>query len=346
MAKISRDIETLPEGAHGATGSKQVEMRRPEEAAAKLDTAGAKEAPLSSPVIDDDWFIANLKQLRALSTYVVQEGIHVEPKDGIDPLDLRKLNRLRPTRLPLEKGRSPTDEEWDAVDLHRRLLFGSLTLPQRRRFTVGAVPTVLAWIPLLFAVIALASLISAVIAWEHPLFGAKINSGTTVLPFYLIWLMSLGAIGSVAFIGMNVLSVQEDITFDLTKWQLIMLRIVLGALFALVLTLPFGFNYFIDFCNSISLAEASSLAKASADQASTKSENPSFTVSAVMLVAPFIFGFSTSLVILILNRLVTAVQSFFGQSSAAQSTALPERIAAVKASAPQPATASRPTSSR
>jgi hypothetical protein len=54
----------------------------------------------------------------------------------------------------------------------------------------------------------------------------------------------MGAIGSVAFIGMNALSVQQDVTFDLNNDRLMVLRIVLGALFGIVLTLPFGFTQF------------------------------------------------------------------------------------------------------
>lgn len=76
---------------------------------------------------------------------------------------------------------------------------------------MGVVPKILAWLPAMLALVALASLILAVGDY------AEANSGRVVLPFYLIWLMSLGAIGPVAFIGMNALSVQEDITFDLKK---------------------------------------------------------------------------------------------------------------------------------
>jgi hypothetical protein len=53
----------------------------------------------------------------------------------------------------------------------------------------------------------------------------SIPLGARVLPFYLLWLMSLGATGAVAFIGTNVLSVQEDATFDLTNTRLMALRI-------------------------------------------------------------------------------------------------------------------------
>ena len=67
------------------------------------------------------------------------------------------------------------------------------------------------------------------------------------LPLYMIWLAALGAIGSISFIGMNALAVQTDVTFDLTNTKLIVMQIVLGALFEIVLTLPFGFGSFMDF---------------------------------------------------------------------------------------------------
>ena len=107
--------------------------------------------------------------------------------------------------------------------------------------------------------------------------------------------------GSLAFIGMNALSVQRDISFDLTNMRLNYLRIILGALFGLVLTLPFGYTGFLEFCNDIAVG-------------STQVTKPEITIAALILLLPFILGFSTSLVILILNRFVDSVQSFFGAS--------------------------------
>jgi hypothetical protein len=160
-------------------------------------------------------------------------------------------------------------------------------------------------LPLAFAAVALLALIGAVV---YP--GLKgydpDHLGKDVLPFYLFWLISLGAIGSVAFIGMNALSVQQDITFDLGNKRLMLLRIVLGAMFGLVLSLPFGFQSFIDFVGSIFLVGAHRAAP---------SGLPTVTKQAILLLLPFILGFSTSLVITILNRLVDAVQAFFGGSS-------------------------------
>lgn len=149
--------------------------------------------------------------------------------------------------------------------------------------------------------------------------------GVAVLPYYLLWLMSLGAIGAFAFIGMNALSLQEDVTFDLTNSRLIILRITLGSLFGLVLTLPFGFDGFLVFCRSINAGTGVGAV-----------EKPDFTVQAILLLLPFVLGFSTSLVILILNRAVDAVQGFFGraQPAANQSQAQAARPAQPEATRP------------
>jgi hypothetical protein len=120
---------------------------------------------------------------------------------------------------------------------------------------------------------------------------------------FLIWVAALGGVGSIAFIGMNALAVQDDATFDITNTKLIALRIALGALFGAVLTLPVGYPSFLAFLNEL-----------------TGDKNPPNEVTAllsrsVLLLLPFILGFSTSLVIMILNQFVEAVQSFFGKKS-------------------------------
>jgi predicted MFS family arabinose efflux permease len=68
---------------------------------------------------------------------------------------------------------------------------------------------------------------------------------------FLIWVAALGGVGSIAFIGMNALAVQDDATFDITNTKLIALRIALGALFGAVLTLPVGYPSFLAFLNEL-----------------------------------------------------------------------------------------------
>jgi hypothetical protein len=178
-----------------------------------------------------------------------------------------------------------------------------LTPALRRRFVLGGLPWTIAWLPSSFAAVALVSLLLAVIAIGHPLVG--FGGLSNVFPFYLVWLMSLGAVGSVAFIGMNALSVQEDATFDLTNGRLTALRISLGALFALVLTLPTdGYDSFVQLCQR--------LLRPGETAVSTQAGQLGLSISALLLLLPFILGFSTSLVILILNQLLEGV---YGQQS-------------------------------
>jgi len=242
----------------------------------------ATEAAESNDV-SDEHFIRDLNRLKELRSFLIQEAINFGPDE--DTLSFGRLNLLQYKY----GGRSPTQEEWSDVEQLTQILFRQLSEPLRRRFLLGEIPWWMAYLPIGLAIVALVALYTAV----------ALHAGN-ILPYYLIWLMSLGAIGSVSFIGMNALSVQQDITFDLTKIRLMLLRITLGALFGLVLTLPFGYQGFRDFVTGLS--------------GSTPSGGDSQKISqAMQLLFPFILGFSTSLVIMVLNRLVDAVQAFFGR---------------------------------
>jgi hypothetical protein len=246
--------------------------------------------------INDEHFIRDLNRLKELRSFLIQEAIFLGP-DESSTLQFGRLNLLRHR----EDGRSPTQNEWSEVERLTQALFGRLSEPLRRRFLLGEIPSWMSLLPILFAVVALVALVVAVVVRHQSFLGRVL--GDNVLPYYLIWLMSLGAIGAVAFIGMNALSVQQDITFDLTNQRLMLLRITLGALFGLVLTLPFGFTGFKDFTAVLS------------GNNPTGSDPQKITTQALLLLFPFILGFSTSLVIMVLNRLVDAVQAFFGKAS-------------------------------
>jgi hypothetical protein len=329
-------------------GKGEVPATRPSVVAGLMNTLGWSGSTSSPPsettnIINDADFISDLKRLRELRSFFLQEAVIVE-RDST-ALRFGKLNMLR-SPLPMEESarpsRAPTEDEYDAVESHWQTLLSLLTPALRRRFVLGAIPQYLAWTPIGFAVIALSSLYFAISEYGNASAVAKaqgavtlLSIGVAVLPYYLLWLMSLGAIGALAFIGMNALSLQEDITFDLTNSRLILLRITLGSLFGLVLTLPFGFEGFLVFCRSITEGTGSG-----------KVDNPGWTLQAILLLLPFVLGFSTSLVILILNRAVDAVQSFFGRTqpppnqSQAQtpgSDRPPTQAAVPKAVAPQAA---------
>jgi hypothetical protein len=68
---------------------------------------------------------------------------------------------------------------------------------------------------------------------------------------YFLWTTCLGALGSIAYLSVNALSIQIDVPFDLTNKSLLAVRIVLGSLFGVVLSIPFGFDSFVTFSESI-----------------------------------------------------------------------------------------------
>lgn len=276
---------------------------------ANLSSLGVGTEEPDKIMINDAQFIRDLRRLLELRSFLIQEAISISPEDSTT-LSFGRLNLLRYNFT----GRAPTQQEWSEVELHTQELFRLLTDSLRRRFILGEIPAWISILPMALALVALAALIGSILVQDTGLWKLK-SIGASTLPFYLVWLMSLGAIGSVAFIGMNALSVQEDITFDLSNRRLMFLRIALGALFGLVLTLPFGFQGFMEFIAGIS---------GRVIQRDGASSQPiSVTAQALLLLLPFVLGFSTSLVIMILNRLVDAVQAFFGRTSTGERSQVP-----------------------
>ena len=259
--------------------------------------------------INDRQFIQDLKRLQRLRAFLMQETVSAKEATA---LSFGRLNLLR-YKL---NGREPTQAEWADVERHTRTLFGSLTEPLRRRFVLGEIPVWMAVLPILLALVALTALIGATRQLQDSMYLTPVLKA--MLPYYLVWLMSLGALGAVAFIGMNALYVQHDITFDVTNRTLMLLRISLGALFGLVLTVPFGFAAFKQFLGRMIFSE---LGK-EWGQPTTE------TTQALLLVLPFVLGFSASLVIMVLNRLVDAAQAFFGRTGISEPA--PTRVRAPK----------------
>jgi hypothetical protein len=255
--------------------------------------------------ICDRDFVTDLNRLRNLKSFLNNEAVVLTMSDG----DSRTLGDLFTLRFGFN-GRSPTGLEWTRLDRFNQIFFQQLTEAQRRRFLLGSIPQAFARTPFIFAGLAALALFgSFFIPFVFEISGNNAGADSSqsfisfsILPFYLLWLISLGALGSIAFIGMNALSVQQDITFDLLNHRLINLRIALGALFAVVFTIPFGFAGYIKFLRS------------TVDVMSSLTPSTLSTFDALMLIMPFLFGFSTSLVIMILNRSLEAAQYFFGKT--------------------------------
>jgi hypothetical protein len=250
------------------------------------------------PDISDSQFMSDLHKLKELRSFLIEQAVQLKPTEA-SKISFKDLNllRLKPT------GRSPTSEEWESLETLTHELFSHLSNPLRRRFLSSRLPW---WVPGLIVglgLMAIFSLIMCSLTWG-------IGGYNRIIPWYVLWLASLGAIGSISFVGMNALSVQDDATFDLTNTRLLALRISLGSLFGLVLTLPFGYQSFIMFIAFLLAPSDATLA----------SDVSGLAQQSALLLLPFVFGFSTSLVIMVLNQFVDAVQTLFGKRSGASNS--------------------------
>jgi hypothetical protein len=258
-------------------------------------------ASSSEDAINDQDFICSVNRLKELRAFLNQEAIPVTP-DNSDHLPVADLYRLRYS----DTGRAPKQNEWASVEFHLQKLFGLLSAPLRKRFLVGEIPLWLSWLPI---ALAFAAIVALILAATFP----NGLGGTRLFPYYLFWVASLGALGAIAFIGMNALSVQHDLTFDICNRRLMVLRITLGALFGLIFTLPFGFPWFVQFIEAANWADLNAGDRKAGLAALQELQNIP-KEGALLLLLPFVLGFSTSLVITILNKLIDAVQAFFGRT--------------------------------
>jgi hypothetical protein len=258
------------------------------------DLVDVGKVPDRALAIKDETFYRYLSRLKQLQEFLYQQAVPIDSSDA-DALAMGDLSGL----YFHPDGRMATFDEWTKVEKRTQAIFRFFSPAMRRKFLMGGTPWLAAWLPLYFLGLAVFSLVFAMIimnAIDWPEYLLFVD--------YLVWLVSLGAIGASAYIGMNALSIQDDITFDLTNVRLMSLRIALGALFGVVLSLPFGFPEFVKFCK---VAWKPSVFYDQNAGATTIAEQAAF------LLLPFIFGFSTSLVILVLTQLADAVQTFLGR---------------------------------
>jgi len=260
-------------------------------------TDGRQIAPVHDNArIGDEGFLRQLDFLRALREFALQEAIKAPLDDNV--LEFNNLNTLRKGG---RGGRDATVEEWNLVEDKTRKLLSLLDEGQRKRFRLSRSTNFLLFIPVALMVLALVALVTSVtlsIVPPPPL----LTPSPTVehLIAFMVWLMSLGGMGAVAFIYVNALSIQIDPNVDVINRGFVAMRTILGALFAIVLTLPYGYHAYLVFCLQVKLGAT-----------------PDDINQPILLLMPFVLGFSTPLVLAVLNRVIDSVQIFFGLKPAA-----------------------------
>lgn len=237
------------------------------------------------------------ERLVMLSVYSLQQVTSTN-QTAHDAARLGPLNVTPFSNVPFH-GRRASAQEWEEVEIRSCTLWTALSEPQRRRFASEQVP---GWFSYVLSGLLIVALASVVVATLATLPGSQVPGGP-LIPF-MTFVIALGAMGASASIGMNALSVQDDATFDLSSPKFLWLRLVLGALFGTLLTLPWAFPGFLDFASAL----------ASPASATNDLSTSELLIRSSWLLAPFVLGFSTSLVILVLTRAVESLQTFFGKA--------------------------------
>jgi hypothetical protein len=265
-------------------------------------------------IVCNDWdYVRQLRLVRKIKELLVSEAVNLAERDR-DLVRLGVLNSLRYSR----RGNSPPREAWDELDARLQGLTRYLndeTGELKRKLQVRLAPGFLYWLPLVMALLAAFFLSVAIQPPEYSLLSILTRHVSPVEPFiiqgiwrftaFMIWLIALGSLGSIAFLYVNVLSIETDKTVDVTSASFVAMRIILGALFGLVIGLPIGYTNFVHFCSQISQAAATP----------TNALPDSLKVDwadGLALLLPFLLGFSTPLVLNVLNRCVDGAQTFFG----------------------------------
>lgn len=239
-------------------------------------------ADSDTTMIADDEFCMQLQQLRRLRQFLVREGLS-RTKDGREPLSLDRLNLIKSD----PKGKMATFADWKLLEKKQDDLQRLFSPELQHRFRLEDTQSVIIYLSLGLFVGAFLPLIYA---FAQP--GSRLE-----FPCYLVWTFCLGGLGSLGFLLVNSLAVQRDATFDISNRLLIYMRTMLGALLGCVLSLPF----LLSFKNFIALFHG------------PQARLEDAVALAPYLLSPFVLGFfSTSLVLTVLNRLASGIQTVFG----------------------------------
>jgi hypothetical protein len=261
-----------------------------------------------SESIADERFIRQLDQLRELKQFLFEEKVKFAT-DDLDCIDLGKLNNISYSG----KGRVPSSGEWRILDAKLAKLASYLNEEMRRKIRIRELKVFFKTLPIIFlGMLVISTILYIWLPWIAP------SDSTWHLPSSLLvcftWLISQGGLGACAFLGTSVIvgaaqqgngvvqtsegkTRNEDFPLekaDVTDRNFLVIRVILGTLFAVLIGIPIGIG---------ALQSISNVWWGGAIPDET---------ALVRIFAPFVAGFSTNLVLAILGKAVAAAETFFG----------------------------------
>ena len=223
-----------------------------------------------------------------------------------------------------KNGRPPTIEEWNLLDQKFSVINSYLDNDLKTKYRIKELGTFFGTVPLMFLVFSTLSTVFLLIIINNIKETGWLRD-LSLISLYILWTMSQGGLGACAFIGTRLIArtvssemysssaagnrpLNEDSQsgvehVDLTDKNYLKMRIVLGSLFAFLLCFPISILSIISL-NQYFIYNDDEL-KAAVNFEAIKNDF-------LMITIPFIVGFSTSLVLTVLSRFISAIQAIFG----------------------------------
>lgn len=250
----------------------------------------------SSPAkISDRLFVRQLGYTRSLVTFLIRrQALPEKPPDLLE--NLAALGSMRYSR----RGRAASEEEWRKLYAISHGLASELPLEIATAFSIWRLRTFFGLFPIIFLIMGIAAL-EATYLEGYAVGGWYYFIGLAAV---LSWTCALGGLGTSAFFGTSLLAQLASATGndqaklkEITDDTYLRTRLMIGILFAFVLGLPFGHL---------------SLDTASASLFKDVVWNADLFTTILHILAPFLLGFSTALVLSILERLIEGIKTTFG----------------------------------
>ena len=254
----------------------------------------------SAEIISNERFVRQLREVQDLKQFLFEEKVKFEPTQ-LGAIDLGSLNNLRFG----SKGRQPTSDEWKLLDEKISLLSTYLNDELRQKIRIRELSVFFGVIPLSFLVASLAILL---FRFSYGAFLEKdtLSFNLAYLSSIIVWTVAQGGLGACAFLGTKVatkhlekaqLDTLGDVA-DVTDKSILKIRIILGCLFGSLIGIPFA-TVALDKIGDVFYPVAGAKATLSVSDFG-------------LVILPFMVGFSTNLVLAILERCIDSIRTFFG----------------------------------
>jgi hypothetical protein len=265
-----------------------------------MDVGSPAADNLAANDISDRRFAAQLEAIQKLKQFLFSEKVLLQG-DILESIDLGPLNNLKYA----PNGRLPTEGEWKALDQKLASLTPLLTPALRWKFRIRELKFFFITVPIFFLGMTIIATFSLALLMT---FGDRESFSfvTFYVIVFLIWTLSQGALGACAFlcVSATVYALKDKSassplyhTLDVTDENILSVRVILGSLFALLIALPIGGR-------SIVIVYQAFL-----------ETHPIPTIEDwIIVLVPFMFGFSTTLVLAIFNRIIVGISALFGIS--------------------------------